>query len=172
MATELRQLLETIPTLELTEQEAKLESVRKSNRHSISKIDSDYLFHDWGTYNCFEFALGLTEFPDYVNVKKQNIFANSEFIGFLLKNGHIEEDGNEGVIIYFNGEIPKHAGQFRNNRVQSKWGSGLVFNHEALEVPLSYGNTFKIYKNVDSSEMLKHFYDYAETKGIQFSNGD
>ncbi|MEJ1438482.1 MAG: hypothetical protein RPU61_14435 [Candidatus Sedimenticola sp. (ex Thyasira tokunagai)] len=171
MCTELRRLLEGIPTLEPSEQKAKLEEVRESNGHSISVSDSDHLFHEWGTYNCFEFALGLTKFQDYVIVKKKNVFANSEFICYLLENDLIEESDHEGVLIYFIGEAPKHAGQFQNNRVQSKWGSGLVFNHEAFEAPLSYGSTFKIYKDVDNSEMLEYFYDYAETKGIRFSNG-
>ncbi len=56
--------------------------------------------------------------------------------------------------------------------MHSKWGTGLVFKHEVLEAPLSYGNQFKIYKTVDNGTMLEYFYDYAETQGIQFSNGN
>ncbi len=49
MSTELRCLLDSIPKLETTEQVVRLESIRETNEHSIAAIDSDHLFHDWGT---------------------------------------------------------------------------------------------------------------------------
>lgn len=87
----------------------------------------------------------------------------------MLNKSLIEESDSEGVIIYFSNEYkPIHAGRFNNNRVLSKWGTGLVFNHEMFEAPISYGDNIRIYKFVDNPAMLDHFYGYAETKGIEF----
>ena len=172
MRTELRRLLEDIPRLETNRQQLILENIRRSRAHSIEVIESDHLFHEWGTYNCFEYALGLTDSRDYIEVKKQNVFANSEFINFLLENGLIEKNGNDGVIIYFGEGAPKHAGLFQSSKINSKWGTSLVFNHGVFEVPLSYGEECAVYKSVDKETMLEYFYNYAETKGIQFTSED
>lgn len=74
MIKNLRNLLEEIPILELDKQFDKLEEIRSIHEHSIEEENSEYLFQEWGTYNCFEYALGLTEFPEYVEVKKQGVF--------------------------------------------------------------------------------------------------
>ena len=170
MNAKFRQLLEEIQKNKLDEQKNKLEEIQKSQKHSITVVDSNNMFQKWGTYNCFEFALGLTVFPDYVVVKKQNVFSNSEFINYLLGNKYLEENKKGRLIIYFTEGKPKHAGKIRNNRVTSKWGTGLVFDHKILDVPYSYGNDFKTYNVVDNDTMLEYFYDFAETNGIKFNH--
>jgi len=69
--------------------------------HSINAIDSKHLFHEWGTYNCFEYALRLTDSSDYVEIKKQRVFAKNEFIQYLIINNLIFKAQHNGIIIYF-----------------------------------------------------------------------
>lgn len=171
MNTKLRILLEDVPKEVCAEQEKKLNDIYKSHKHSIAVRDSDHLFHDWGTFNCFEYALGLTDLDGYVVVKKQNVFANSAFMKYLIENNLITKNSGGKTIIYFNEERePKHAGVLINNRVLSKWGTGLVYEHEILEVPLSYGIESSNYISIENNTMLEYFFDYAETQGIKFNH--
>ncbi|WP_180145475.1 DUF7689 domain-containing protein [Desulfoluna butyratoxydans] len=169
MNIELRKQLGDIPKEEHTKQQIALSDLKNHYVHSINVIDSSHLFHEWGTYNCFEYALRLTNSSDYVEIKKQHVFANSEFIQYLIINNLISKAQDNGLIIYFNDEQkPTHAGIFENHRVLSKWGTGLVFDHEIFEAPFSYGSQYRIYETVESATMIEYFFDYAELHGIKF----
>lgn len=170
MNIELRKQLGDIPKEEeYAKQQIALSDLKNLHMHSVNAVDSRCLFHEWGTYNCFEYALRLTDSSDYVKIKKQNVFANSEFVQSLIINNLIFKTQENGIIIYFNDEqIPTHAGIMQNHRVLSKWGTGLVFDHEIFEAPFSYGFQYRIYKAVESVTMIDYFFDYAESKGIKF----
>ena len=169
--TALRKLLEDVPKEDLKDQSGKLEEINKTHNHSVTTVSCDNLFCDWGTYNCFEYALGLTNSDSYVGVKKMGVFANSQFVTHLLDNEILSESDNNAELVLFSDENNKlkHAGKVINNRVQSKWGDALIFDHELLEAPLSYGDDCKYYCHIDEDIMLEHFYAYAETQGIKFN---
>ena len=43
-------------------------------------------------------------------------------------------------VIYFNGVTVRHSGIWMGGRVQSKWGTGHLWEHALHEVPLRYGD--------------------------------
>lgn len=125
-------------------------------------------------YNCFMFAFNLTHSPEYEKIAKTppgDVFANSEFCDFLLKKGILKEnkwdDKNEGdIIIYFDKGVPKHAGKIHSNRIISKWGIGHLWEHDIYEVPISYGNQYRIFSSISESVAITAFIEYAKSKGM------
>src|SRR6266404_4645315 len=47
---------------------------------------------------------------------------------------------NGEFVIYFNGVTVRHSGIWMGGRVQSKWGTGHLWEHALHEVPLRYGD--------------------------------
>ena len=129
---------------------------------------------EWAThtqmYTCFMHAFGLREQPEYIRVATSGsgkIFANSLFVSFLLQRGYLQERTAgtvcpDGVVIYFAAGVPQHAGITKGKeRIESKWGSGHLYEHGALEVPAKYGDEVKYYSSISKDMALKHFLEYA-----------
>lgn len=94
----------------------------------------------------------------------QNTSERFDIFQKLLNNGFIEfhttRKTDDKVIIYFDGEIVTHFGKIENNKIISKWGEGLIWEHPVFEVPLSYGNTVKYSNGKVNNEVLeKLLYD-------------
>lgn len=173
MTPEFRQQLGKIPNLEKSQQVSKLEELRNVFNHTVDALDSDDLFFGAeNTYNCFAYALNLIGQRQYIDIAGQypnDVFANSDFVTFLLKNGRISETKGDGIIIYFSPTgKPTHAGRISGNSVKSKWGTGLLFKHNIFDIPISYGNNYKKYVALKPDLSLEYFYDFAETKGREF----
>ena len=177
MCRELRHALECIPQADITEQEHRL--IELSNRfdHTITVIDDPALFlPGGGTYNCYAYAFNLCESEEYLLIARDHdnaVFANSDFIQYLLDRNMLIELYKariieNGIIIYFLEGNPSHAGKIQGSRVISKWGTGLLFGHEILDIPISYGNAYKIYNAVTADDALELFYDFAEIRGWEF----
>jgi len=128
-------------------------------------------------YNCFIFAFNLTDSPVYEEIASTppyNVFANSEFCDFLLKKRILEEktwdDKNEGdIIMYFDEGVPKHAGKIYAHRIISKWGTGHLWEHDIYEVPISYGNEYRIFSTLSEALAITAFIEYAKSKGKTFA---
>lgn len=56
---------------------------------------------------------------------------------------HEECNNNDRVVVYFNGSEVTHFGLIDGEKIKSKWGSGLIWEHMLFEVPVTYGNTVK-----------------------------
>jgi hypothetical protein len=181
MNVELRKRLEQIPEHEPSRQAKEIAHLSIDFGHSIVTRNADDLFPDGlGTYNCYAYAFDLVGHEGYLTIATTSKFAcppgvhaDSEFVQFLLRDEKLIErrpstELPEGVIIFFDGDAPKHAGKIVCGRVTSKWGTGLLFEHEVFEVPLSYGNAYKIYESTSRDQAINLFYDYAETKGWRF----
>ena len=62
--------------------------------------------------------------------------------GFLSL--HEQQEENDKIIVYFNGDVPKHFGSIDGNKIMSKWEErGHVWSHGIWEVPLSYGESVR-----------------------------
>lgn len=178
MLFELRQELEKIPLLKnIKDQKEKIKDLSSKFNHTIiTKCSDDVISEEFGLYNCFAYALNLVDSDGYLKIAStfpRNVFANSEFIEFLLINEKLFQIGddiniNEGIIIYFDNQKPVHAGKVANKRVTSKWGTGLLFEHDLFEVPINYGNKYMLYKNISQAVATDFFYGFAETKGWEF----
>jgi len=122
-------------------------------------------------YTCYMHAFGLGYQPEYVRVAisgSGKIFANSAFVLFLLQRGYLQErtsgTASPGdVVIYFANGVPQHAGIAKDNgQVESKWGTGHLYEHGVLEVPAKYGDKVKFYSPISKDLALKHFLEYAK----------
>jgi len=131
MLSELRQELEQIPGLRnLKDQKEKIKDLSSKFDHTIiAKYSDDVISEEFGSYNCFAYALNLVSSEGYLEIAStfpRDIFANPEFIEFLLNNKKLLKidvgiDINERIIIYFKNQKPVHAGKVSHKRVTSKW---------------------------------------------------
>jgi len=121
------------------------------------------------SYTCYMHAFGLYQ-PDYIKIAQSGtgkIFANSAFVLFLLRRGYLQERVADAafpgdMVIYFGAGVPQHAGISKGkDRVESKWGSGHLYEHGVLEVPTKYGDKVKFYSPISKDLALEHFLEYA-----------
>ena len=178
MLSELRQELEEIPLLKnIKDQKKEIKNLLSKFDHTIiAKCSGNLISEEFGSYNCFAYALNLVGSGGYLKIASappRDVYADSEFIEFLLNNErllrtHDDIDINEGIILYFDNQKPVHAGKITNKRVTSKWGTALLFEHKIFEVPISYGNRYIVCKNISQADATDFFYDFAETKGWGF----
>jgi len=92
------------------------------------------------------------------------VYPGAEFIQSLISGGLLEETQepeDDDVVLYFRGEVAKHAGKVRGDVVISKWGLGHVWQHPAFEVPKSYGDVILTFKRVERESASVWFVDYA-----------
>jgi len=124
-------------------------------------------------FNCFSYALDIINHPVVEKMMKDHtsIFIGSEFMEYLIQNKLQKIDFSnkrEGdIIIYFSNNKPEHAGKIFSNRIISKWGTGHMWEHEVLEIPLKYGDTYLTFKAISEKEALNCFLDYTRTKGAK-----
>jgi hypothetical protein len=166
---EFRARLEQITTGRHAEAWLKLlEDLRAEYSHSI-RLEEVALSRG---FNCFAFALGLTESAAYKIVAREtdepNVFADEEFVEWLFRRdvlGPPSSDDEETLVVYFAGTQPKHAGRrTASGRVMSKWGTGFWFSHELLEVPADYGDTIVTLAQPDTNVVETAFLEFARNK--------
>ena len=131
-------------------------------------------------FMCFEFAFDMIYSKRYRDVleyqrgwKIRPIGADKGFFLFLERKNAIQEKPlgdakHNDLIVYFKDGQPIHAGKIRKNRVRSKWGTGLLLEHEIYEVPELYGNTVRLFEPISLENCIELFIDYAEEQGLQF----
>ncbi|MBW1888574.1 MAG: hypothetical protein JRI52_09540, partial [Deltaproteobacteria bacterium] len=167
---------------EVSEHEKLLKDLQNTFPHSIVKSTlydiNQLLIID---YNCFEYVFDLIYSETYKATleyqqgwKINPIGADKKFVEYLLaRRGlyEVEFEGakNDYIIIYFNESEPTHAGKILRKRVVSKWGKGLLLEHEIYEAPAIYGNEVKFFKNLFSDNCINTFIEYAESNGIEFT---
>ncbi len=102
-------------------------------------------------YNCFMFALGLAPPPVAVHVvmhQAPDTYPGADFVRWLVTTSRLTPaagplDG--AVVVYFDGEGPRHAGLLDGDDVVSKWGLGHLWRHGCWEVPRAYGDTVRLF---------------------------
>lgn len=141
-----------------------LANLKQKYEHSISIVASTIPLRE---FNCFEYALGLSDIEIYRDMKKKltyagfgGVFCNSYFIRWLMDKKLIAGHGD--LILYesIHGDL-YHAGILIDKiRVTSKWGTGCIYNHEQLEVPVQYGTMPLNYNKPDAKDALRYFRQY------------
>ena len=128
-------------------------------------------FHTW-CYICFMYALDIMH-PDANQISTDFLLPDKDFVRYCIINRLIEEllhsEANDGdIIIYFDGEEPKHAGKICNGLVVSKWGAGgHLWEHDVYEIPLNYGNIAKYYRLKPGIILKSEFVEYSKAKGCE-----
>ena len=138
-----------------------IDRLRNEYPHTIRKLDHPEL----RSFNCFMHALGLHDTPGGPSktAPDDKKLVDGCFVRFLLTRGVLKDKGDPtkrepgDLLIYEKEGYAVHAGlATRDKRVVSKWGSGLLLEHEILEVPYSYGRMVRCYEppNIDVIERL------------------
>ncbi len=132
-------------------------------------------------YTCLVHVLEFTEKPEYVEIERDEIddinagpvFAHWLIAGRFLVELSQAEAGDTDFVFYFNEGAWKHAGLWsRSGRVLSKWGIGLLYEHELNEVPMGFGNDVKFYKRLQYNYAFVLFRRYVKEKGHPLESGD
>ena len=85
------------------------------------------------------------------------------FVSDMLKRGEFVEvpvaDAQPNdIILYFSGEVLKHAGQLHSvsphTIVRSKWGGDEVHEHPLWELPAEHGDSVRCFKRPDPALVL------------------
>lgn len=123
-------------------------------------------------YTCHMYTfdlIGLSE-VEKIAAEHEDIFPGSDYVEFMITNKYLREktweEAKDGdVIIYFDNGKPSHSGKIYRNRIISKWGLANTWEHDIYEVPISYGEQFKIYSSIEQDSSLQAFIEYAKLKG-------
>jgi hypothetical protein len=124
-------------------------------------------------YTCGMYVFDFSkDDPDYVNLALCGFYAGPAFFEWLLANRILQEvdetDADEDdLIMYFENRQWKHVGFWKlNGRVESKWGLGLLYNHETWEVPKHYGDEVRFFRSISSEEAIEHLARFAQSQGL------
>ena len=137
--------------------------------------------HPIKCYTCLMHVLDFTEKPEYVEIAKlsiDHVHAGNVFADWLIDRRFLVELPQAEVqdndfVFYFNEDAWKHAGLWSwSGRVLSKWGIGLLYEHELNEVPMGFGNDVKFYKRLQYNYAFVLFRRYVEEKGHPLESGD
>lgn len=125
-------------------------------------------------YTCGMYVFDFPEDPDYLEIAGfglPHVYAGSAFFEWLLAGQLLEEIDeqrahDEDLIMYFGRGKWKHVGFWRlNDRVESKWGLGLLCNHGQWEVPGDYGDQVRFFRSISPEAAIEHFIRYAQSRG-------
>jgi len=118
------------------------------------------------SYNCVMYALNLQNDQRYLDLRialPGHIHADTKFLKFLIDQGFLVESEKGQLIIYFEGDVIKHIGKLSShNRVVSKWGIGLLYDHELFDIPVDYGCSIKRFSVKGSPDIFVEFKNYVD----------
>lgn len=124
-----------------------VEHLRAQHAHTITIIGKHDPLRpeaDDREYTCFAFALGLGGVARH---------AGAEFVTWLMHRRLLRElqedkvkDGD--VAIYRAAGHLRHAGRVKGRRIISKWGVGLLYDHQPHEVPSVYGEECAFFRRL------------------------
>ncbi|MBL8653391.1 MAG: hypothetical protein JNJ97_04285, partial [Alphaproteobacteria bacterium] len=110
----------------------------------IKKRESSYGF------NCVMHALDMIDHPEVVrlsSIRPDEVYTGAEFMHFLIDGKYLSEKlaSTPGLLaVYFDNKKFKHVGLLLSEtRLESKWGCGHLYEHDLIEVPISYGNDIR-----------------------------
>lgn len=167
----LQEMTEHLP---VGEHPAGIEALRADTDHTITIVESE---HPIERYTCGVYSFHLVENSTYLSVATTGLggtFAGAEFIQFVLRSHLLVELEPEAatigdLVMYFNRTEFKHVGRVaQDQRIQSKWGMGFLYNHEVWEVPAGYGDVVRYFMGTDPDASFELFITYAESKGFAF----
>jgi len=168
----LRIELQKIAEEDVTTHRAKIDQLSSGVNCSI-RVLPDYDHTSREKFNCFEYALGLTEqLPNFrlADLADYGVLADWRFIDYLREQDILHEkpidDLHDGdLVIYIKETKAEHSGKWKKGRVISKWGSGLMYDHEPYETPLNYGEP-RYFKAIPFRETKDLFLNYARGKNV------
>lgn len=145
-----------------------VERLRELTGHTIRVLNSPT---DGLAFNCVSYALGLSQDSAYQCLVKnfKNAHADTSFVQRLIdcQEMIVQPSRKEGLLgVYADGNGITHIGRFvADSRLTSKWGPGLLWEHEAFEVPDNYGDILHAFSVPNPGTVRECFVSYARDKG-------
>jgi hypothetical protein len=161
---ELRARLQDIVcTEDIDEHPSAIENLKSEFPHTIQLVEQT---NPTLPRTCYDWALDLNpELTHWIGLcELPELFPGLQFVSTLIPhlNTISESDvRNDDLILYFDEQIPTHAGLATKSRVISKWGEGHIYQHGLLEVPSSYGNRIRFFRKIPSSVATMRFVKYV-----------
>jgi hypothetical protein len=118
-------------------------------------------------YNCHSFALNVHANEIVRSLAENGVFPNAAFVRHLiasrvLQEVQADEAGEGDIVVYFEGGEPRHSGKLvGDGRVASKWGTGNQYVHGLFEIPDSYGDFVRYFRDVDERAVAQSLREYA-----------
>jgi hypothetical protein len=137
------------------------------------RVLSDYDPASRESFNCFEYALCLTEQVRnsfLAQLADLNVLVDYEFVRWLcdaaLLHHKTQDEMQDGdLVLYCHDGKAMHAGQWQGGRVRSKWGNGLMYDHGTDEVPWSYGEP-RWYQAIPPGIVKAQLVSFARSRGV------
>lgn len=142
---------------------AKLEELRLLFGHSIDTLPFDEPAQEC---NCVMQALDFR--MEHPSTPRGRFYASTAYLRWLIEGGHlapIDGDAPAGslAVYYVDGNV-EHVGVLQaSGRIISKWGIGMLCEHEQLEVPSSYGSGIRYFAPINPDvawELLAVFHNW------------
>lgn len=172
---ELRRSLDVASKLKVvSDYRAQLATLKAQYGHTISmlSVGSGWIHR----FNCFAYALGVWEHDTYiraVDASADSAIVNSSFLQQMIREGALAEvallDVEEGdIVVYFDKDGVTHAAKIVSPAtpmmLQSKWGGNEIHQHALWEVPASYGDCVRIFRQSDRSATLSRIEALGESR--------
>lgn len=140
-----------------------IENLRSEFPHTIQLVEQT---NPTLPRNCYEWAFDLNSvLTRWVGERDlPELFAGPQFVSTLIPHLNSISESNvksDDLVLYFDEQIPTHAGLATKSRVISKWGEGHIYQHGLLEVPSSYGNGIRFFLKIPSSVATMRFVKYV-----------
>lgn len=122
-------------------------------------------------------ALGFEESEAYATIAGYGlgiVYAGPGCFEWLIANQLLNEvidqkavDGD--LVMYFSRGRWTHVGRLTGqDRAVSKWGVGLLYEHELSEIPAQYGDEVRFFRNPGYNAAMDLFESYAAARRIRF----
>ncbi|MGZ5126401.1 MAG: hypothetical protein ACXWC1_26795 [Burkholderiales bacterium] len=149
-----------------------IHELRRTHQHSIEITEGPAAYD---RYTCVMHAFELVEDPEYIDIAQAapaDIFASPRFVDRLIERRDLVElpgPTQGALVVYLDNDAVRHIGRLlSDSRVESKWGIGLLYQHDLFEVPSSYGSVVRFFKPIDREYALDRYVDYARENGVRF----
>jgi hypothetical protein len=102
------------------------------------------------------------------------VYAGREFFEWVVTGQHLHQAmagkaAGGDLVMYFDQDRWTHVGRLITpDRAVSKWGVGLLYEHDLSEVPEQYGDEVQFFRNPGPDASMDLFVSYAKTRGVQF----
>jgi hypothetical protein len=153
---------------------AELRTITDEIPNTIRVVDCDL---PEGRYTCGMHALGFEESDEYTDIAGYGlglVMAGPDCFEWFIANQLLNEvtvrqaaDGD--LVMYFSDGRWTHVGRLAGReRAVSKWGVGLLYEHNLSEVPEQYGDAVRFFRNPGPDASRDLFVSYAKARGVPF----
>ena len=163
----LQEITDKYTKARLNEQVKEISDLRIEYYHNIELVQ---IADPNNGFNCFALCFGIARSEKTQHLAKYcDIIPNSKYANYLIEQVLQEirpNDSQDGdYVVYMHDNMPTHVGYFLNGRIVSKWGSfGHTWKHDLWEVPSSYGNEARYFRQLQKENCEKTYLSWTEQK--------